>query len=170
VTDVCDFCEKWVATSWPQYKNRLANMKSIPAAKANPCPRCGGTYWAIKPPPGLPPGVGIGGQILHYPPDDTGVEPANLTAAMKVLGLCAAAILLAALFLLAMAYRAHAEATTYRDSAGRLTGTATRDSNGTTTFRDSSGRLTGTASTNNNGTTTFRDGSGRMTGTAERRR
>jgi YD repeat-containing protein len=87
---------------------------------------------------------------------------------MKVLGLSAAAILLAALFMLAMAYRAHGQ--TFRDASGREIGTATRSSNGTTTFRDSSGRLTGTATTNGNGTTTFRDGSGRMTGTAERRR
>ena len=35
--------------------------------------------------------------------------------------------------------------TTYRDASGRITGTATRDSNGTTTFRDAGGRTTGTA-------------------------
>lgn len=163
---VCDFCEKWVATTWSQHKNRLANMRGVPDAKTNPCPRCGGTYWAIKPPPGLP---GVGGEILRYPPDVTEAEPLSWTWAMKLVGLSSAAILLAALFLLAMAYRAHAQAT-YRDSSGRLTGTATRDSNGSTTFRDASGRQTGTATTNGNGTTTFRDGSGRMTGTAERRR
>lgn len=152
---ICDFCEKWVATSWEQHRNRLGNMKDIPDATTNPCPRCGGTYWAIKPPPGLP-------------PDRNGAEP--LSTAMKALGLAAAAILLAALFLLAMAYRsAHAQ-TTFRDASGRQTGTASTSSNGTTTFRDSFGRQTGTASTNGNGTTTFRDGAGRMTGTAERRR
>jgi hypothetical protein len=36
--------------------------------------------------------------------------------------------------------------TTFRDASGRITGTATRDSNGTTTFRDAGGRTTGTAS------------------------
>ena len=56
--------------------------------------------------------------------------------------------------------------TTFRDSSGRTTGTATTDSQGTKTFRDSSGRTTGTATTNSQGTTTFRDGSGRTTGTA----
>ena len=159
--DVCDFCEKWVATSWPQHKNRLKKMKTIPD---NPCPRCGGTYWALKPPPGWPPPL-IDAPLTHASPP----EPTDWSTAMKVLGLSAAAILLAALFLLAMAYRAHAQAT-YRDSAGRLTGTASTSSNGVTTFRDASGRQTGTATTNGNGTTTFRDGSGRMTGTAERRK
>jgi YD repeat-containing protein len=134
-------------------------MRGIPDARTNPCPQCGGTYWAIKPPPGLPSGTGK----LHSP-----LEPTDWTTSMKVLGLSAAAILLAALFLLAMAYRAHAQ--TFRDASGREIGTATRSSNGTTTFRDGAGRMTGTASTNSNGTTTFRDGSGRMTGTAERRR
>ena len=63
-----------------------------------------------------------------------------------------------------------ARAETFRDASGRLTGTATRDANGTTTFRDASGRQTGSASTSSNGTTTFRDSSGRMQGTSERRR
>jgi hypothetical protein len=56
--------------------------------------------------------------------------------------------------------------TTFRDSMGRITGTATTNSNGTTTFRDGSGRTTGTASTDSNGTTSYRDASGRITGTA----
>jgi hypothetical protein len=56
--------------------------------------------------------------------------------------------------------------TTFRDSMGRTTGTATTNSNGTTTFRDASGRTTGTATRDSNGTTTFRDASGRTTGTA----
>jgi hypothetical protein len=51
-----------------------------------------------------------------------------------------------------------------------MTGTATRDANGTRTFRDGSGRTTGTATTDSNGTTTFRDASGRTTGTASGRR
>jgi hypothetical protein len=61
--------------------------------------------------------------------------------------------------------------TTFRNSLGQTTGTATKDSNGTVTFRDGSGRTTGTATTNVNSatqTTTFRDGSGRTTGTATR--
>ena len=51
--------------------------------------------------------------------------------------------------------------TTFRNSQGQTTGTATTDSNGTTTFRDGSGRTTGTATTNSKGTTTFRGGSAR---------
>ena len=60
--------------------------------------------------------------------------------------------------------------TTFRNSLGQTTGTATRDSNGTTTFRDASGRTTGTATINSNGTTTFRNSSGQTTGTATRSR
>jgi hypothetical protein len=75
-------------------------------------------------------------------------------------------------FTLAMITAASAQnQTTFRDASGRMTGTATKDSNGTTTFRDASGRTTGTATTNVNSattTTTFRDGSGRTTGTATR--
>jgi hypothetical protein len=56
--------------------------------------------------------------------------------------------------------------TTFRDSAGRTTGTATRDSAGSTVFRDAGGRTTGTASRDSSGTTTFRDSGGRTTGTA----
>ena len=74
-----------------------------------------------------------------------------------------------AVFLAALMPRT-AAAQTFRDASGRLTGTATTDSNGTRTFRDGSGRLTGTATRDSNGTTTFRDGSGRMIGTTERRR
>ena len=33
----------------------------------------------------------------------------------------------------------------FRNNTGQITGTATRDSNGTTTFRDAGGRTTGTA-------------------------
>jgi hypothetical protein len=58
--------------------------------------------------------------------------------------------------------------TTFRDSSGRTTGTATRDSQGTTVFRDSSGRTTGTATRDSQGTTTFRDSGGRTTGTSSR--
>jgi hypothetical protein len=78
---------------------------------------------------------------------------------------------IACLSLLAMVAAASAEPQTiFRDSSGRTTGTATRDSNGTTTFRDASGRTTGTATHSNQGsaggTTTFRDAGGRTTGTA----
>ena len=60
-----------------------------------------------------------------------------------------------------------AEAQTFRDASGRLTGTASRDANGTITYRDGSGRMTGTATHDRNGTTTFRDASGRMLGTSQ---
>ncbi len=149
-TTTCDFCERWAATTQQQLANRLRNMREAPGAVTHPCPHCGGTYWAIKPPP---------------PPAE---EDDAVPAIMKAIGLAAAAILIAALFLLVMSYHAHAQ--TFRDSSGRLTGTATRDANGQTTYRDGAGRMTGTSSTNSNGTTTYRDGSGRMTGTAERRR
>lgn len=55
-----------------------------------------------------------------------------------------------------------AAAETYRDSSGRVTGSATTHGN-QTTYRDSSGRVTGTSSTNGN-TKTYRDSSGRVKG------
>jgi YD repeat-containing protein len=64
---------------------------------------------------------------------------------------------------------ANSQQTTFRNSSGQITGTATTDSNGQKTFRDGSGRMTGTSTRDSNGTTTFRDGSGRMTGTSTRR-
>ena len=81
---------------------------------------------------------------------------------MKYLG---ALVLLAALATPAAAQNQ----TTFRNSQGQTTGTATRDSNGTTTFLDDSGRTTGTATTNSNGTTTFRNEKGQTTGTATTR-
>ena len=74
------------------------------------------------------------------------------------------------LFFVMLVGTANAQETTFRDSSGRTTGTATRDSNGTVTFRDGSGRTTGTATRDSNGTTTYRDASGRTTGTATRQR
>jgi hypothetical protein len=59
--------------------------------------------------------------------------------------------------------------TTYRDSSGRTTGSATTNSSGKTTYRDSSGRTTGSATTNSSGKTTYRDASGRTTGTSSKR-
>ena len=56
--------------------------------------------------------------------------------------------------------------TTYRDSMGRLQGTATTDKSGKTTFRDAMGRSQGTATTDKSGKTTFRDAQGRLQGTA----
>ena len=51
------------------------------------------------------------------------------------------------------------------DAHGRSIGTATTDSQGTTTFRDSRGSTTGTASTSaGRGTTVFRDSRGRTIG------
>ena len=148
----CDFCEKWTAITRRQTKNRLRNMQAVPEAVPYPCPHCGGTYWATKVP-----------ATMDDDEDDVGMP-----VIAKVIGLAAAAVLIAALFLLVMSYHAHGQ--TFRDASGRQIGTATRDSNGQTTYRDGSGRMTGTSSTNSNGTTTFRDGAGRMTGTAERRR
>ena len=58
-----------------------------------------------------------------------------------------------------------ASATTYRDSSGRITATASGTSPDRLTYRDASGRVTGTASENGT-STTFRDASGRITGTA----
>src|SRR5262245_49815003 len=46
---------------------------------------------------------------------------------------------------LAAATAASAQTTTFRNSQGQITGTATKDSNGQITFRDRSGRTTGTA-------------------------
>lgn len=60
--------------------------------------------------------------------------------------------------------------TTYRDSSGRTTGSATTDSSGKTTYRDPSGRTTGSSSTNSSGKTTYRDPSGRTTGTSTSKR
>jgi hypothetical protein len=70
------------------------------------------------------------------------------------------------LWLLSFAVPAKAQnQTTFRDSRGSTTGTATRSGN-TVTFRDSRGSTTGTATRSSNGTTTFRDAGGRTTGTA----
>ena len=60
--------------------------------------------------------------------------------------------------------------TTYRDSSGRTTGSATTNSSGKTTYRDASGRTKGTASTSSSGKTTYRDASGRTTGSSTRKR
>jgi hypothetical protein len=47
----CSFCEKWTAQSWHLHRIRLDNMKTNPDVTPHPCPQCGGTYWASKPPP-----------------------------------------------------------------------------------------------------------------------
>lgn len=91
-----------------------------------------------------------------------GLSTMNTT---RIVGWLAAAVLVSAIYILMTSM---SWAQTFRDASGKITGTATKDSNGTTTFRDGSGRQTGTATTNSNGTTTFRDGSGGMTGTEER--
>ena len=75
-------------------------------------------------------------------------------------------ILLALLVAVLLPWPAAAQTQTFRDSMGRVTGTASRDANGTVTYRDGSGRMTGTATRDANGTTTYRDASGRITGTA----
>ena len=53
----------------------------------------------------------------------------------------------------------------FRDSMGRLTGTATTDSYGRVTYRDSMGRTVGTATKDSSGRITYRDAMGRMQGT-----
>jgi YD repeat-containing protein len=68
----------------------------------------------------------------------------------KVAAICAysqedAIIVLALLVALLLPWPAAAQTQTFRDSMGRITGTASRDANGTTTYRDASGRITGTA-------------------------
>src|SRR5262245_42341961 len=91
----------------------------------------------------------------------------------KVAAICAYSqedgiILLALLVALLLPPPAGAQTQTFRGSMGRITGTASRDANGTVTYRDGMGRITGTVTTDSNGTKTFRDGSGRTTGTATR--
>jgi hypothetical protein len=151
--DTCWFCEKWVAQTWAQFHNRAHNLRSMPDVQTHPCPHCGNTYWARKPP----------SRAAFKAERRAGREARS----WNMWALAAGAAVLVLVFAVTM-LAAHAQ--TFRDASGRLTGTATRDANGTTTFRDASGRQTGTASRNSNGTTTFRDGSGRMTGTAEGRR
>ena len=75
-------------------------------------------------------------------------------------------IVLALLVAVSLPRPAGAQTETFRDASGRVTGTASRDANGTVTYRDGSGRMTGTATRDANGTTTYRDASGRITGTA----
>jgi YD repeat-containing protein len=78
--------------------------------------------------------------------------------------------LAAAMVAVLLPWPAATQAQTFRDASGRITGTASRDANGTVTYRDGSGRMTGTATRDANGTTTFRDASGRIMGTRERER
>jgi hypothetical protein len=74
-------------------------------------------------------------------------------------------ILLAVLVAVLLPPSAVAQTETFRDANGRITGTASRDANGTVTYRDSMGRMTGTSTRDANGTRTFRDRMGRITGT-----
>ena len=82
-----------------------------------------------------------------------------------VLGLTV--ILLASLLVVGLARAQHS--TTFCNSSGQTTGTATTSGN-TTTFRNEKGQTTGTATTNSTGTTTFRNEKGQTTGTATRSR
>jgi hypothetical protein len=82
-----------------------------------------------------------------------------------VLTLCAAMTLAVSSINIASAQ----SKTTYRDSSGRTTGSATTNSSGKTTYRDASGRTTGSSSTNSSGKTTYKDASGRTTGTSSKR-
>ena len=61
---------------------------------------------------------------------------------------------------------AMAQTTTFHDRAGRVTGKARIDANGTTGFYDATGRFTGRARTEANGNTTYYDAAGRVTGKA----
>jgi hypothetical protein len=57
---------------------------------------------------------------------------------------------------------------TLYDALDRITrGTATTDSDGVTTYRDSNGRITGTARRLPGGRTEFRDAEGRLIGTTQ---
>jgi hypothetical protein len=65
----------------------------------------------------------------------------------------------------AIAFAAAADTkTVWRDSSGRVLGTATTDRYGKTTYRDSMGRTQGTSSTDSYGKTTYRDAMGRLHG------
>ena len=55
-----------------------------------------------------------------------------------------------------------ADTKTWRDSNGRILGTARTDSMGRMTYRDSSGMLIGTARADGCGTTTCHDSQGRL--------
>lgn len=48
---ICEFCDKWTAATQMQHQNRMRNMRNSPDVSPHPCPRCGGTFWASKPPP-----------------------------------------------------------------------------------------------------------------------
>ena len=121
----------------------MRNMKLMPEATPHPCPRCGGTYWASK------------------PPETEQDQPRSTKFIIAVF-----AVILATVLAVVMS---HAQTVTFRDASGRLTGTSSRDANGTVTYRDGSGRMTGTSTRDGNSTRTLRDGSGRMLGTETRR-
>jgi hypothetical protein len=73
-----------------------------------------------------------------------------------------------ALVILPALASAQAQDATFRDRAGRVTGSARTDANGVTIFHDRAGRVTGSARTDRNGVTTFRDAAGRSTGSIRR--
>jgi YD repeat-containing protein len=143
---ICPFCEKWAAQTWHQHQTRMRNIRLVPDAKPHSCPRCGGTYWASKPPSSRS--------------DEE--DAANVRMAIGG-GLVLAVVMF--VFAFALMAGAHAQ-TTFRNDRGQITGYVSTDSNGTRTFRDGTGRTTGTATRDSNGTTTFRDAGGRTTGTA----
>jgi YD repeat-containing protein len=124
----------------------MRNIRLAPEVKPHPCPRCGGTYWASKPP-------------ASAEGNDDDNDRLVIGAGVILIAL------VVAMFAFALMGYAHAQ-TTFRNDRGQITGYISTDSNGTRTFRDGSGRTTGTASRDSNGTTTFRDAGGRTTGTA----
>src|SRR5262245_58221121 len=83
----------------------------------------------------------------------------------KVAAICAYSqedgiVLLALLVALLLPPPAGAQTETFRDSMGRITGTASRDATGTVTYRDGMGRMPGTSTRDANGTTAAQDARG----------
>jgi hypothetical protein len=76
--------------------------------------------------------------------------------------------ILIAIFLLFVqpAVTSAGEQTTFRDSSGRTTGTATSQGDGTVKFRDAQPRSTGSATTDPSGQTKYYDASGKVIGTS----
>lgn len=45
---ICPECRPWAATTHRQLLNRIENMANSPGdITVHPCPKCGGTEWAI---------------------------------------------------------------------------------------------------------------------------
>ena len=46
----CPTCASWTAKTWADHDHRMRNIRDVPNASVHPCPSCGGTDWATKPP------------------------------------------------------------------------------------------------------------------------